>query len=69
MQFSGSEGLTEMAVACSVLKLGSSLIWQIKHMVISVQKSYSMKRLVEVYDVQSTKCTSNYCNRQDNRNV
>lgn len=67
LEFSRSKVLTKMAVACSVWKLGSSLIWQIKHIVIGNQESYSMKIWVEVYFIQSTKCTNRYCNHQASR--
>ena len=62
LQFLGSKVLTKMEVACPGWKPRSSLIWHINHMVISVRKSYLIKKLVEVYGVQSTKCISNHYN-------
>ena len=46
LEFLRSENVSKMAVACSVWKLGSSLLQQIKHRVISFQKNYSMKYMV-----------------------
>ena len=56
----GKSDLTKMALAKSVLKLGSYLIWQINNIVITFPKSYQLKILFEVCSAQSTKCTSNF---------
>ena len=44
LQFLRSKVLNKIAVAYSNWTLGSNLTWQIKHMVISIRKTYSMKR-------------------------
>ena len=61
LQFLGIKVLTKMAVARSVLKLGWSFILKIEDMVNCFRKSHYMKRLVELYGFQSTKCISNNC--------
>ena len=49
----GKRALTKTALAPSVFKLRSSLIWQIKGIVITFPQRYYKKRLVDICGVQS----------------